>query len=783
MGTTILTGSRKFWRIAAFVLLTATLCAWAAAQPGGLVKAQAPTLQLYPITWNVIGLDAANPTLGPAEYLAGVRVCTSGEAAPNLSVTLAWTSANTYINLTSSATQTLANPPVDTCHDFYFEITVTRDALALNTMRQFKVTATSGLSTIELYSLQLDVFGLAPSATLHTDSISGPATVAVGDTVQYVTHLAADQAFGSLVYSLNFPPEILRLHSVAADYPAVASNDSTWEDACSWQDNPDIPGTYNTCLTDTTITGSAVVTYTFQVLTAGSGTLIPTVYGYSGTVNGTYLYASDFGVDVLSFTAQDIGTSTPTTTSTTTATSPAGTPTSTTTATVTPTGPTPTRTPTSGTLTPTLTGTITPNPNGTKMVSPTQAGIGSNFNFTIRVSNNGSAPATNVILTDSFANYTYLDIADATTQKGTVNINGRVVTVTIGTILPREVVDVVIRVRVNSTAKGTPTANNSATISFNGGSRTTNQVSFRIVGGSSLPGTGQNPFPAPTEDMRIPLLISAVILAIGGLAAFRLAIWAWTHHRQALRWYLVTGSVLAVAAGAAGACSISEPTNGPDTDLTITMGTGDVAAIDITATATVNPLAIMPAYMFATPGPMATLPSYPVPSPVIGTATPLPGGSKQLDTTNIERIIISSINVDNEVAYVPFDGQTWLINGLRQEVAWMGDTSWPGLGGNTALAGHITVAGEGYGPFRNLYDLKEGDSIEVYTGMNVYTYEVSYKVAVEETDLTILEQSENPQITLITCVDWDQNLKLYLRRYAVIANLVSVTPIVMGQGR
>jgi len=36
--------------------------------------------------------------------------------------------------------------------------------------------------------------------------------------------------------------------------------------------------------------------------------------------------------------------------------------------------------------------------------------------------------------------------------------------------------------------------------------------------------------------------------------------------------------------------------------------------------------------------------------------------------------------MDTVVKYVPYDGLTWLIAGLQQEIAWMGDTSWPGLG-------------------------------------------------------------------------------------------------------
>jgi hypothetical protein len=62
-----------------------------------------------------------------------------------------------------------------------------------------------------------------------------------------------------------------------------------------------------------------------------------------------------------------------------------------------------------------------------------------------------------------------------------------------------------------------------------------------------------------------------------------------------------------------------------------------------------------------------------------------------IDTSPVNRIIIPVLAVDKIVKYVPYDGFTWMIAGLQQEVAWLGDTSWPGLGSNTALAAHVTL--------------------------------------------------------------------------------------------
>ena len=118
-----------------------------------------------------------------------------------------------------------------------------------------------------------------------------------------------------------------------------------------------------------------------------------------------------------------------------------------------------------------------------------------------------------------------------------------------------------------------------------------------------------------------------------------------------------------------------------------------------------------PASAYSTPeaGSILTLPDFPIPTPVIS-ITPAAGETLP-DTSPVVRIVIPALFVDAIVKYVPFDGFTWLIAGLRDEVAWMGNTSWPGLGSNTALAGHVTVAGWGDGPFRYLEELPVGEVI------------------------------------------------------------------------
>jgi sortase A len=110
----------------------------------------------------------------------------------------------------------------------------------------------------------------------------------------------------------------------------------------------------------------------------------------------------------------------------------------------------------------------------------------------------------------------------------------------------------------------------------------------------------------------------------------------------------------------------------------------------------------------------------------------------------------------------------------------MGNTSWPGLGGNTALAGHVTVAGLGDGPFRHLDELPTGELVLLYTEKNIYTYHVRESRVTDDGDMSVTLPTDNPQITLITCVDWDQDSHTYLHRLIVIADLVDTEPITIG---
>jgi sortase A len=86
----------------------------------------------------------------------------------------------------------------------------------------------------------------------------------------------------------------------------------------------------------------------------------------------------------------------------------------------------------------------------------------------------------------------------------------------------------------------------------------------------------------------------------------------------------------------------------------------------------------------------------------------------------------------------------------------------------------------GDGPFRHLDELPDGELVLIYTEQNIYTYQVRESEVTDDSDMSVALPSNNPQITLITCVNWDQDSRTYLNRLVVVADLVSTEPLTMG---
>lgn len=429
------------------------------------------------------------------------------------------------------------------------------------------------------------------------------------------------------------------------------------------------------------------------------------------------------------------------------------------------------------------TSTGTASPAVTISVTPTQVRTGQNATYTIKIKNNGNAPATDLTLTDTFS--TFVDLVSATTNRGTATTNNtsRQVTVAISLLKPAEEATITVVVRVNTTARANTTVSNLAnlTYKFDGATKSvsSNSISFLLIYSATLPGTGgMEPVPAGARPDLISLGI-AVFLGLLGIGMLGYAFWARQRQSEWSTWMMRMGLVFSLSAvlfgGAAWGLKNVLAERQARLASAQTVSLPSIAAEPTPARAQHDePPIIMPPNPLAS-DPEEVLPDYTIPAPVLqGETAP---GEPPVDTSPVTRIVIPILGLDTVVKYIPFDGLTWIISGLQQEVAWMGDTAWPGVGGNTALAGHVTLRNGANGPFRYLADLRYGDVIWVYTEQNLYEYLVQEQKVVEETDLSIVSPSEDTLLTLITCTDWNAALRYYQRRLVVRAALNSVDPV------
>lgn len=154
-----------------------------------------------------------------------------------------------------------------------------------------------------------------------------------------------------------------------------------------------------------------------------------------------------------------------------------------------------------------------------------------------------------------------------------------------------------------------------------------------------------------------------------------------------------------------------------------------------------------------------------------------PAAEDRLDTSPVWRIVIPVLDLDARVVGVPLADGTWDVSGIGEQIAWLGGTSTPGLAGNTALAGHVTLRKGGNGPFYFLHRLAPGDRVYVYTERGEYVYRVREQAVVKQDDVAVVGPTINAQLTLLTCANWNEKDRTYIQRRAVFADLVQIRPL------
>jgi LPXTG-site transpeptidase (sortase) family protein len=371
-----------------------------------------------------------------------------------------------------------------------------------------------------------------------------------------------------------------------------------------------------------------------------------------------------------------------------------------------------------------------------------------------------------------------VDIVSYATNKGSRSLSSRTVTVEVGTLNAGQSATITVKVSVNNVATSNTTVANTAYMTYQFGSTTYSgsaSASFNLVRSSTLPGTGGIELPARPEEASLSkvsrvILFSTLLLLLLGLAALVIGLRARMRRSEWSGFALRMGVMFVAASilfGLASAAVMEFTGQEPSSAL------AELSKSSRTVKAT--PLSPDdPAWVGSNPGEPEVLPDFPIPEPT--NVAPDENGNKP-DTSPVNRIVLPILGIDTVVKYVPYDGLTWLIAGLQQEVAWMGDTSWPGLGGNTAMAGHVTLRNGRDGPFRHLDQLQTNDEVVLYTDENVYTYKVRETSVVPSSEMSVIEPTGSPQLTLITCMNFNTEAGIYLDRLIVFADLVGTKPL------
>ena len=105
----------------------------------------------------------------------------------------------------------------------------------------------------------------------------------------------------------------------------------------------------------------------------------------------------------------------------------------------------------------------------------------------------------------------------------------------------------------------------------------------------------------------------------------------------------------------------------------------------------------------------------------------------------LTRLVIPKINMDAIVV----EGASR--RELSEGPGHMKETAQPGETGNAVITAHRDTF------FRHIYELTKGDQIQVRRSGRTFTYAVTGKKIVAPEDISVIKQTNDPQLTLITC--------------------------------
>ena len=415
---------------------------------------------------------------------------------------------------------------------------------------------------------------------------------------------------------------------------------------------------------------------------------------------------------------------------------------------------------TEGTITPTTAGTPTPtvdpatlDPNATepivdKTVSTEQAQPGGSLTWTITVRNSWTQAMDGVVIQDSVPDT--LPIISVTSDRGTLDTQGQVVTVNVGTMNPGDVVTITLMTGVDPGEGGPASLTNTACATRTGGDPVCDSASVNVgpaTGG--LPATGIGALPSGNGGAHTVALLAwlalGLLLTLGG-------VWAALPRQRALIVALVALAVLIVAV-------VWVLTQGGEE--ASPQATGTEAA----ATAVSTPQATAEGGAQAPPSTAEGL-LFNFPPTATPYVPPTPAGLRALIIPKLQAQFQQPI----PIVELPLENRQWDVSGLGYYIGWLEGTTWlDDHWGNTVLAAHVQLGFENPGPFWGLGDLQPGDEIIVLEGEAEKRFVVQSMTKVDPSDWTVTAPTDQPTLTLITCTNWDENYGVFSQRLVVRA--------------
>jgi sortase A len=150
------------------------------------------------------------------------------------------------------------------------------------------------------------------------------------------------------------------------------------------------------------------------------------------------------------------------------------------------------------------------------------------------------------------------------------------------------------------------------------------------------------------------------------------------------------------------------------------------------------------------------VPSTPAPAPAAGTM--------------LGRLDAPSVKLSTVVLEGSDDGT------LSRGSGHIEDTPFPGQSGNVGIAGHRDTT------FRALRNIRVGDPLEFKTADRLYRYRISKTMIVGPDDVYVLDPTEQPALTLVTCYPFEF-IGHAPRRFIVRADLVGEETRAGGAGQ